>query len=43
VTVPLRVWLALAFALALVTAAGVRTAQGRLAARRALRNRFRND
>jgi hypothetical protein len=43
VTVPLRVWLALAFALALVTTAGVRTAQGRLAARRALRDRFRND
>jgi hypothetical protein len=43
VTVPLRVWLALAFAVALVTAAGVRTAQGRVAARRALRNRFRND
>jgi hypothetical protein len=42
VTVPLRVWLALAFAVALVTAAGVRTAQGRLAARRALRNRFRS-
>lgn len=43
VTVPLRVWLALAFALALVTAAAVRTAQGRLAARRALRNRFTRD
>jgi hypothetical protein len=43
VTVPLRVWLALAFALALVSAAGVRTVQGRLATRRALRSRFRND
>jgi hypothetical protein len=42
VTVPLRVWLALAFAVALVTAAAVRTMQGRLATRRALRNRFRN-
>jgi hypothetical protein len=42
VSVPLRVWLALAFAIALMTAAAVRTLQGRLAARRALRNRFRN-
>ena len=42
VAVPLRVWLALAFALALVTAAAVRTVQGRLAARRALRDRFGN-
>jgi hypothetical protein len=43
VTVPLRVWLALAFAVALVTAASVRTMQGRLATRRALRSRFRSD
>jgi hypothetical protein len=42
VSVPLHFWLALAFALALVMAAGVRTLQGRLATRRALRNRFRN-
>jgi hypothetical protein len=42
VSVPLRVWLALAFAIALVSAAAVRTLQGRLATRRALRNRFRN-
>lgn len=42
VSVPLRVWLALAFAMALVTAAAVRTLQGRLATRRALRNRFGN-
>ncbi len=42
VSVPLHFWLALAFAFALVMAAGVRTLQGRLAARRALRDRFRN-
>jgi hypothetical protein len=42
VPVPLRVWLALGFAVALVAAAAVRTLQGRLATRRALRNRFRD-
>ena len=42
VTVPLRVWLALAFAVALISAAAVRTVQGRFATRRALRDRFRN-
>jgi hypothetical protein len=42
VSVPLRVWLALAFAIALVSAAAMRTVQGRLATRRALRNRFGN-
>jgi hypothetical protein len=42
VSVPLHFWLALAFAVALVMAAGVRTVQGRLATRRALRDRFHN-